>query len=254
MWEHRRMEPHDDPEARIRDLERPLNDRARASELGTQPYGTDPYPPTRPYADPYPPPPPMTGPLPPMPPPVGYGGTPYPAPPRPGGSGYRGGWLIAAGVIVVGVVAAVAGMVSFTNTVSDVVSVFDPGDNSPTAAPSINIDIPPIWTSAPNVSVPGIGAPTEPTVVAPGEQVSISGVGEQRTVICDTGTVSVSGVDNNVKIAGPCLGLTVSGVRNTITVESSGTVSVSGFDNKITYRDGDPEITQSGTGNLIERG
>lgn len=31
------MEPHDDPEARIRELERPLADIARAAELGTEP-------------------------------------------------------------------------------------------------------------------------------------------------------------------------------------------------------------------------
>ena len=32
------MEPQDDPEARIRALERPLADTARATELGTTPY------------------------------------------------------------------------------------------------------------------------------------------------------------------------------------------------------------------------
>jgi hypothetical protein len=33
-WEHLRMEREDDPEARIRELERPLADTARASEVG----------------------------------------------------------------------------------------------------------------------------------------------------------------------------------------------------------------------------
>jgi len=32
------MEPQDDPEARIRALEQPLADNARATELGTTPY------------------------------------------------------------------------------------------------------------------------------------------------------------------------------------------------------------------------
>ncbi len=35
MCEHLRMDPKDDPEARIRELERPLADAARTSELGT---------------------------------------------------------------------------------------------------------------------------------------------------------------------------------------------------------------------------
>lgn len=258
MWDHLRMESHDDPEARIRDLERTLTDRTRASELGTQPSGTAADPATRPYTDPYPPPPPMTGPLPPMPPPAGYGppypGPPHPAPARSAGSGHRGVWLIAAGIFVVAIGSAVAGVISFTSTVSDVASVFDPGSSDPTAVPSIDIQIPPMWTSVPDINVPGNAVPTEPTVATSGQQISISGIGEQRTVLCDGGSISVSGVDNTVEITGNCLGLSVSGVRNTITVESLGVIGVSGFDNKVTYRDGAPEITQSGTGNSIERG
>ena len=49
VWEHRRMNPPDDPEARIRDLERPLADVANTSELGTGQYpggyGSAPPPP-----------------------------------------------------------------------------------------------------------------------------------------------------------------------------------------------------------------
>src|SRR4029077_13916098 len=72
VWDHLRMEPRDDPEARIRALEQPLADTARATELGTTPYATS--------SDAYLPPP-----LPPqaqgahMPP--GYG-APWAPPPR----------------------------------------------------------------------------------------------------------------------------------------------------------------------------
>jgi hypothetical protein len=38
LWDHLRMNPEDDPEARIRELERPLNDVAKATELGTGPF------------------------------------------------------------------------------------------------------------------------------------------------------------------------------------------------------------------------
>jgi hypothetical protein len=34
VWEHPGVDPHDDPEARIQELERPLNDAAGSSELG----------------------------------------------------------------------------------------------------------------------------------------------------------------------------------------------------------------------------
>jgi hypothetical protein len=36
VWEHRRMDPQDDPEARIRELERPLTDVAHTAGLGTE--------------------------------------------------------------------------------------------------------------------------------------------------------------------------------------------------------------------------
>jgi hypothetical protein len=49
LWDHLRMNPEDDPEARIRELERPLNDVAKATELGTGQYGASyPPPPTAP--------------------------------------------------------------------------------------------------------------------------------------------------------------------------------------------------------------
>src|SRR5690349_14288156 len=141
------MEPQDDPEARIRDLERPLSDRARASELGTGPPGPDPSPtPTRPYpaySDPYPPPPPMSGPLPPMPPPVGYG-PPFPAPGQHSGSGAKVAIMVGVGVLLIVGALITGAVVWFTdqfNTASSFIDSFEP---TPPAVPSPNIEIPPI--------------------------------------------------------------------------------------------------------------
>lgn len=255
------MESQDDPEARIRDLERPLTDRAHASELGRTPPGADPVPspPTRPYAgptqayaDPYPPPPPMTGPLPPMPPPAGYG-APYPGPAQHTGSGFRGGWLIVAGAFVVGAVALATSIGSITDMFTEVKSVIDAVDDTPTAVPSISIDIPTVWPpGAPDIGAPP--APAEPTIVSAGQQLSVSGIGEHQNIVCEGGTINVSGVDNNVDITGHCVVVGVSGVRNTITMESSANIGVSGFDNKVTYRAGEPQISTSGGGNSVEQG
>jgi hypothetical protein len=90
------MQPQDDdPEKRIRDLERPLADTARASEMGgTQPPG---------YS--YPPGPPV----PPAPPVYGYGG-PYPGPPKP--SGNRMWWIVGT-IIVIGTLALAGGIAAF---------------------------------------------------------------------------------------------------------------------------------------------
>ncbi len=53
------MEPQDDPEKRIRELESPLADSARASEMGSAPFSGQAYPPppgSYPPPGPYPPP------------------------------------------------------------------------------------------------------------------------------------------------------------------------------------------------------
>src|SRR6185312_2262917 len=93
------MEPHDDPEARIRALEQPLADNARATELGTTPYTA----PNHAYLPP---------PLPPMPPqaqgrypPPGYG-APWAPPPRKSSAGIP--WVIFAVAAVLFLVVAAA--------------------------------------------------------------------------------------------------------------------------------------------------
>lgn len=252
------MESKDDPEARIRDLERPLTDRARSSELGTEPPGGDPYPPpTQPYAtyptqpypaDPYPPPPPMTGPLPPMPPPAGYG-APYPG--RGRGPGTRAVWMLAIPALVVGAAAAIGIAVWFYSSVSDTRSMIDSFTETPQALPSIDIEIPPIVI--PDISIPDTAqTPTGP--IAKGDVASVSGVGAHRTLVCVGGDITVSGVDNVVELTGDCGKVTVSGVRNEVRIEAVGIIGVSGFENTVTYRDGSPQITQSGNGNSVDRG
>src|SRR5581483_4606188 len=93
MWEHLWMNPDDDPEARIRQLEQPLADTARASELGgNQPPG---------YA--VPPPPPVYG--------YGEYGGMYP-PPASASSGNRVFWIVGA-MFVVGILILVGGIAAF---------------------------------------------------------------------------------------------------------------------------------------------
>jgi hypothetical protein len=102
--------------------------------------------------------------------------------------------------------------------------------------------------------MPGVGPTDEVVTVEPGGSVSIGGVDKQQTVICNQGTVSISGMNNTIEVQGSCAAVTVSGMDNTITVESADTIGASGFDNKVTYRNGDPQTSQSGTGNVIDRG
>lgn len=239
MCEHLRMDPKDDPEARIRELERPLAEAARTSELSAG-SSADP-PPTQPWTYPtsFPPPPP--GPPAPWP---GYEPYPAPAPPSPqrrSGSPHLflvfGGFALA--LVVGGLVTA---YLTFSKT--------DTGDTATgTVTDSQSTTI--RQTTINGVPVPGSVAPTQ---VPAGETVIVSGINEHRTVECRDNTVIVSGIQNELEITGHCTAVTVSGIENVITVESSETIGVSGFDNRVTYRAGEPEVSKSGQSNVVEQG
>jgi hypothetical protein len=232
------MEPYGDPEARIRDLERPLADRAGASELGTRPYeATTPPPPDIHQAHPY-----------------GQYGTPqytspyYSAPERVvrKRSHTAALWVIPLAVVAF-LGAGVAGIVFYANLGSP--DSFTENPTPPIAGGGGSLDAPPTGQA-----VPSFGSTEETVTVEAGGFASIGGVDKDQTVICNGGTVNISGVNNTIEIRGSCAGVTVSGIENDITVDSAEMISASGFDNRITYSAGVPEISQSGTGNIIEQG
>lgn len=224
----------DDPEARIKALEQPLADTARATELGSNAYtGGGAY-----QAPPVPPmPPPVTGP--------GYGdqytppgyGAPWAPPPRKSSAGIP--WVVL-GIGAVVFMAIAAGVGFFivnraTNSFPDI-----PGVNIP-SIPSI-----PSMPSMPNM-------PGQPTTAAPGGQISVSGMGENKTLECNNNRVSISGVSNTVTITGHCTNVSISGMQNKVTLETSDKITASGFDNVVTYHSGSPDINNSGN-NTVEQG
>jgi hypothetical protein len=227
---------HDDPEDRIRELERPLADAARSSELGS----------SQPAGQAYPPGP--TGPPPPGPWTYGgpYGG-PFGPPPKPPSSNRM--WWILGTVIVIGVVALAGGIAAFaSHQLSGVRSII----NSP---PTISGTFSPQPTTprSPTPSTSGALAPTSPAP-PPGGELSISGINVNRTIACNDSIVSISGVSNTVVITGHCTSLTVSGVQNSITVDAVDTIDASGFNNKVTYHSGTPKITNVGDSNVVQQG
>ncbi|MDG4663855.1 DUF3060 domain-containing protein [Mycobacterium sp. 236(2023)] len=252
------MEPYGDPEARIRDLERPLAGRAQSNELGTQPYDVAP-PPTVPvppyqYAPPPPPPPPLD---PYQAAPYGqydsqYGTpqytSPYYAAPQhvvQKRSSTTLLWvipLVVAGILAAGTIAIVV----YFNAASPDSYTYDPsppisGGGGPLDPPRIP-QVDPI-------------APEEQVItVEPGGSVSVSGVDKTQTIVCNGGTVSVSGVENTVEVQGQCAVVSVSGMKNRVTVETAGAISTSGFENRVTYRTGTPDINNSGPDNVVEQG
>jgi hypothetical protein len=230
------MEPHDDPEDRIRELERPLADAAHTSELGS----------SQPTGQAYPPGP--TGPSPPSP--WTYGG-PFPGPPPKPPSGNRMWWIMGT-VIAIGAVALAGGIAAFAaHQLSSVRSIITspPTISGPFTAPAITPNSP-----APSTSGTQTSRPSTSLTPPPGGKLSVSGINENRTITCNDSIVNVSGVSNTVVITGHCASLTVSGVQNSITVDAVDTIDASGFNNKVTYHSGTPEITNAGGSNVVQQG
>jgi hypothetical protein len=216
------MKPEDDPEARIRELERSLAETARASEArDTQTPGGYAYPPGQAVPRPLPPP--------------GYGGTlggTFPRSPSP----FRLWWIFAV-VPVIGLIASGAITFYTAHQVSrggQVILSPTPSIGPTSAAPSAR------GTSGP---IPSAGA-----------KVSVSGIKENRTIACNDSVISVSGISNKVVITGHCASLTVSGVQNSITVDAVDTIEASGFNNQVTYHTGSPTIDRSGEQNVVQHG
>jgi DUF3060 family protein len=243
VWDHLRVNPQDDPEARIRALEQPLANAARATELGTTPPSGD--------AAYLPPPLPLMPPQAPGPDygaqytPPGYG-APWVPPPRKVSAGIP--WVVLAigAVVFMGLAAGVGWYIVGKST---------------REFPTINI---PSFSTVP-VPVPTIQVPSEgpvqpempvspsETIAPPGGQLSVAGVGENETIACNDSDVSVSGVSNTVTITGHCTTVTVSGMQNKVTLDTSDQINASGFDNVVTYHSGSPDINSGGS-NVVQQG
>ena len=246
------MNAEDDPERRIRELEQPLSDAARASELGgTQPPGGYAYPSgpsgppgsSDPYASPW-----AGAPVPPPPPPLNYGG-PFPGMSPQPSSGNRTWWILGA-LLVIGILALVGGIAAFAahqfSRGGSVVLSTPPSTSRTTTAPRTSPRTSPRLTpSSPSAA---------PSTPPPGGNLTVAGINENQTIACNDNTVDVSGVSNTVVITGHCTSLTVSGVQNAVTVDAVDTIDASGFNNKITYHTGSPKISKSGAGNVVQQG
>ncbi len=242
------MKPEDDPEARIRELEQPLADQARASEAGSDLGSAGGYN--------YPPPPP--GPVPPPMPstmtPPGYGyGSPYPGATPRSSSGMRWFWILAA-VGVLGVLVLVGGIAAYAARQFSHGDLVVPSPTESTSAIATPGTLP--TRTAPSTGkthAPSTGP--SPSATAPaGEPVTISGINENKTVACSDNDINISGISNTVTLTGHCATVNVSGLQNVVTVDNVDTIEASGLNNKVTYHSGSPKISKNGSGNVVEQG
>lgn len=234
------MKPEDDPEARIRELEQPLADTARASELGEQ--GGYNYPP--------PPPGPVPPPMPPTVPPPGYGySSPYPGATPRSSSGMRWFWILAA-VGVLGVLVLVGGIAAYAAHQFSHEDLVVPSPTESTSASPVPSRTAP---STGKTRTPSAGP--SPSATAPaGEEITISGINENRTIACNGNVITISGISNTVVLTGHCATVNVSGLQNVVTVDNVDTIEASGLNNKVTYHSGSPKISKNGSGNAVEQG
>ncbi|WIM88874.1 DUF3060 domain-containing protein [Candidatus Mycobacterium wuenschmannii] len=226
------MKSEDDPEARIRELEQPLTDAARASEAAA-------YQPPSKWA------PPSGPPLP--PPALPYDATiQYPSTgPRRGG---RTRWILLA-LFVIGVMCLPIAIFLFSaHHVSR--STFPSIPSFSTPGPSTSVRVPRTTASAALPTAPA----TSVTKAPAGENITVSGISEARTIACSGGSISVSGITNNVTITGHCARLIVSGIQNQISIDTADAIEASGSGNQVTYHGGSPKIGKSGIDNVVQQG
>ena len=191
----------DDPEKRIRELERELADTTRAAP--SPPPATDvPYTVNAPYTGsaPYTANTPYTGDA------MDTGSSPYgfgfPPPRRKA----KFPWFL---VIIVLLAVVVPIIMSFVSTFGNLNrSTFHPG---------------------PRTTAPSNG----PTAVPQGGELRVGGNLTTRTVACNDGKLTLYGYGTTYSVTGHCASLTVGGYNNNVTVDSADTLESTGYSNTV---------------------
>jgi hypothetical protein len=267
------MTADEDPEARIRELERSLNDQAKASELGAgqsggnsaylpppatgysqpdystgQPYGTQPYTTPQygtqqPYAaqQPY-----GT---------AQYGGLPYDSqvstPRRRSSGGIP--WRVFA-IFAVVVVSIVLAIVKVSNLSSNTGSGTIHLPSVPSVSSMPSIPAAPNVPASPNAPAAPVAPGPDVITASPDTPANVSGIDDTKAVNCTEGTVSISGIRNHVNITGHCVSVSVSGIDNQVTVDATDAIDCFGTGNSVGYRTGAPQVNTSGSNNVFQGG
>lgn len=198
------MNPQDDPEARIRDLERPLADRAQTSELGTQPYTV---------AGAYPPP---------------VYDTPYPIAPQLYSKGPSHTGVVVLVVVVLGLLVFGAGVAIYFAKAG-------PRDGAVTAGrPTIAGGGGALAQAPPGGQFSVAGVEGDKRVACDDSLISVSGVSNTVTITGHCVSVTVSGVGNEV-IVESADRISASGFENRVTFQT-GDPQIDSFGDNVVER------------------
>lgn len=86
--------------------------------------------------------------------------------------------------------------------------------------------------------------------------INYGSVGTTAEIDCADGkSLTIGGSNNTLTVKGTCANVNIGGADNRITLERiSVGLSVVGLSNTVTYRDGDPPVHDTGSGNSITKG
>ncbi len=241
------MSRDDDPEARIRELERAMNEQARASEL-TEPgqqWSTRAHTIRQPQP--------------------ARSNRPQPTPPRPvvlsPSMATSRRLLFATVILAVLAGPVIAGIVFVANITGKKHPTFLPPSSGQQPSVSVAVPSPAQPGDESSVVVNGTTVMSGPGLVElppqpgdPTKPIRVAGVRGTRTLACYDQPVNISGVSNSVTITGHCTTVEVSGIENTVIVDSADKIVASGMDNHVTYHFGTPDIPDPGRSNTVSRG
>jgi hypothetical protein len=100
-----------------------------------------------------------------------------------------------------------------------------------------------------------VGGYDNNVIVDSADTLESSGYGNTVTVhACNNGNLKLSAYGIAFDVTGHCASLAISSYDNKVTVDSVDSINISGYNNTVTYHSGAPKITDSGYSNNIQRG
>ena len=98
-------------------------------------------------------------------------------------------------------------------------------------------------------------APTTAQVEV-GNTINYSAVGTTREIDCANGkSLTVGGANNTLTVKGTCSKANIGGTDNKVTFDKvDQELDVVGMHATVTYKDGSPKVTNTGTGNIVNKG
>lgn len=97
---------------------------------------------------------------------------------------------------------------------------------------------------------------TEGGQVEIGNTINYSSVGTTTELDCADGkSLNIGGNNNKLTVKGNCANANIGGADNTVNMDRVDKgLSVVGFNNIVTYKQGDPTVNDTGSGNKISKG